>query len=118
LCDFEQGGADAVLVADAHLVVAEPVNCEVLTELAVDEIVALKLVAPIAVRVELIDVHGALLAAVPGAIALSVPVDIHPSDLARTLHCLFPYPGEDGPSVPTDFARHSDVDRHQPGVPP
>jgi hypothetical protein len=53
--DLEHGGADAVLVADAHLRVAEPVDCEVLTELAEDE-----LVAPVAVRVELIDVDGAL----------------------------------------------------------
>ena len=58
--DLEHGGADAVLVANAHLRVAEPIDREVLTELAEDEIVALQLVAPVAVRVELIDVDGAL----------------------------------------------------------
>ena len=85
LGDLEQGGADAVPVADAHLVVAEPVDGEVLTELAEDEVVALQLLAPVVVRVELIDVHRALLAPVPGAIALAVAVDVQPSDLTRTL---------------------------------
>ncbi len=113
LRDLEQGGADAVLVADAHLVVTEPVHREVLTELAEDEIVALQLIAPVAVRVELIDVHGTMLTSVPGAIALAVPVDIQPSDPARTRYCLFPDPREDGPPPPADLARHPDVDRHQ-----
>ena len=42
LSDLEQGGADAILVADAYLVVAKPVDGEVLTELAEDEVVALQ----------------------------------------------------------------------------
>ena len=100
LGDLEQGGADAVPVADAHLVVAEPVDREVLAELAEDEVVALQLLAPVTVRVELIDVHGALLAPVPGAIALAVAVDVQPSDQTRTLNRLLPDPGEDGPSLP------------------
>ena len=53
-----------------------PSDREVLPELAEDEVVALQLVAPVAVRVELIDVHRALLAPVPGAIALAVAVDV------------------------------------------
>jgi hypothetical protein len=114
LCDLEQSGADAIPVADAHLVVAEPVNGEVLTELAEDEVVAVQLFAPVTVRIELIHVHGSLLASVTGAIALAVAVDIQPSDQTRTLNCLLPDPRENGPSLPPDFARHPDVDRCKP----
>jgi hypothetical protein len=80
LCNLEQSGADAIPVADAHLVVAQPVDGEVLTELAEDEVVAVQLLAPVAVRVELIHVHGTLLAPMASAIALAVAVDIRPSD--------------------------------------
>ena len=48
LRDLEQRRADAIAVADAHLVVVEPVDREVLTELAEDEVVAVELLAPIA----------------------------------------------------------------------
>ncbi len=107
LRDLEQRGADAIAVADAHLVVVEPVDGEVLTELAEDEVVAVELLAPIAVRVELVHVHGALLAPVPGEIALAVAVDVQPSDQTRTLDCFLPDPREDRPPLPPDLSSAS-----------
>ena len=115
MADLEQGRADAVAVADADLVVTEPIDREVLTELAEDEVIAVQLLAPVTVRIELIDIHGPLLTPVPGAIALSVAVDVQPSDQPRILDRLLPDPGEDGPSLPADFAWHAHVDGHKSG---
>src|SRR6185369_14196621 len=53
---LEQRRADLVPVADTHLVVVEPVDGEVLTELPEHEVVALEVLAPVAVRTELVDV--------------------------------------------------------------
>ena len=83
LGDLEDGGADPVAVADADLVVAQPVDGEVLAELPVDEVVAAELALPVAVGVELVDEDGALLAAVPGEVALAVAVDVEPAHAAR-----------------------------------
>ena len=77
--DLEDRGADPVAVADADLVVAQPLDGEVLAELAVDEVVAAELALPVAVGVELVDEHGPLLAAVPGQVALAVAVDVEPA---------------------------------------
>ena len=72
----KSGGADPVAVADADLVVAEPLDREVLAELSVDEVVSSELALPVAVRVDLVDEDGALLAAVPREVALAVAVDV------------------------------------------
>ena len=82
LGDLEHGRADPVAVADADLVVAQPFDGEVLAELPVDEVVAAELALPVAVRVDLVDEHGALLAAVAGQIALAVAVDVELADAA------------------------------------
>ena len=62
--DLEHRAADPVPVADAHLVVGQSLDGEVLAELAVTEVVAAELLLPVAVRVHLVDEHRALLAAV------------------------------------------------------
>ena len=80
LGDLEDSGADPVAVADAHLVVAQSLDGEVLAELSVDEVAPSELAFPVPVRVDLVDEHRALLAAVPGEIALTVAVDV---ELAR-----------------------------------
>ena len=64
LADFEEGGADLVAVADANLVVAEPLDGEVLAELSVDEVVSSELALPVAIRIDLVDEDGTLLTAV------------------------------------------------------
>src|SRR6266536_5599047 len=72
LSDLEIRVADPVAVSDADLVVAETLDGEVLTELAVHEVVAPELPLPVAIRVELVHEDRALLAAVPGQVALPV----------------------------------------------
>jgi hypothetical protein len=81
LRDFERRSADAVAVADADLVVGETLDGEVLAELAVAEIAPSELSLLVAVRVDLVDEHGAVLAAVREPVGLVVPVDVD----ARTI---------------------------------
>ena len=64
LGDLEQRGADPVAVADADLVVGEPLDREVLAELPVHEVVAPELALPVAVRRDLVDEDRSMLAAV------------------------------------------------------
>ena len=53
--DLEGGGADLVAVTDADLVVAQPLDGEVLTELAVLEVLASQMLGPMSVGVQLVD---------------------------------------------------------------
>src|SRR5262245_57943310 len=72
LSDLEQSPADLITIADADGVVRQPFDGEVLAELSVDEVGPLELLLPIAIRVDLIDEDGALLAAVAAQVALTV----------------------------------------------
>ena len=76
--------ADLVAIADAHLVIGESLHGEVLAELAVDEVVSSELALPVAIGVDLVDEHGALLPAVPGEIALTITLDVELADAAGT----------------------------------
>ena len=71
--------ADPVPVADAYLVVRQPVDCEVLPELAVAEVVAAEMLLPVPVRLDLVDQHGPLLAAVTVEVPWPVTVDVQPA---------------------------------------
>ena len=114
LRDLEDRGADPVAVADADLVVAESLDREVLAELSVDEVVSSKLAFPVPVRVDLVDEHRTLLAAVPGEIALTVAVDVEPAHPARAADGLLEDAREHGLPLPGHVLRHADVDRPQP----
>src|SRR5947199_10443898 len=74
LGDLEQRAADLITVADAHCIVGQSFDREVLTELSMDEVGPLQLVLPIAIRFDLIDEDGALLTPVPRHVALTVSV--------------------------------------------
>ena len=63
------------------------------------------------VGLDLVDEHGALLAAVPGQVALPVAVDVEPADHLRPVDRALPDAGVDGPAAPGDVLRHPDVDR-------
>src|SRR5262249_52838252 len=63
LRDLEHRAPDLVSIADAHLIVAQPLDGEVLAELSVDEVASLKFPLPVSVGVDLVDEHGTLLAA-------------------------------------------------------
>jgi len=69
------------------------------------------LLLPIAIRFDLVDKDGALLASVAGEVALTVSVQIQPSDPAAARHRILPDPGVDSAPLPLDVARKSDVHR-------
>ena len=114
LADLEQRRADAVAVPDADLVVGQAFDREVLAELAVREVVAFEELRPVAVGFDLVDVHGAVDAAVPLQVALPVAVDVEAADHLRPVNRAFPDAGVDGPAFPLDVLRQADVDRQQP----
>ena len=114
LADLEQRRTDAVAVADADLVIGEPVDGEVLAELAVGEIVAIEKLLPVAVGLDLVDEHGTVDAAVAVQVALPVAVDVEATDPPPTLDGVLPDARVDGPALPLDIARHADVHRQQP----
>ena len=76
LRDLEDGIADLVAIADAHLVIGESFHGEVLAELAVHEVVSSELALPVPIGVDLVNEHCALLPAVPGEIALTITLDV------------------------------------------
>src|ERR1700688_1815230 len=76
LGDLEQRAADPVTIADADLVIGKAIDGEVLAELTILEIMPLQLLLPVAVGIELIDHHGAMLSAVPCQVSLSVAVEV------------------------------------------
>src|SRR4051794_25629886 len=113
LGDLEERAADPVAVADAYLVVAEPFHREVLAELPVDEVASSQLVLPVAIRLDLIDEDGALLAAVPGTITLAVAVHVELADAASAADGILVDAGEHALPLPRHVLGHADVDRQQ-----
>lgn len=93
LGDLEDRRADPVAVPHAHLVVGEPVDGEVLTEVAVDEVVPSEVSGPVTVGVGLVDQHGPHLAAVTAQVALSVALDVEAPDAAGAGHRALEDPG-------------------------
>jgi hypothetical protein len=65
LSDFEQRATDLITVADAHGIVGQSFDREVLAELFEDEVGPLQLPLPIAIRFDLIDEDSALLTPCP-----------------------------------------------------
>ncbi len=115
LADFEERRADPVAVTDADVVVGEPFDGEVLTELPVGEVVAAEELLPVAVGLDLVDEHRAVDAAVSSEVALAVAVDVQPPNNPPTVDGLLPDAGVDGASFPLDVTRQADVHRQQPG---
>ena len=113
LGDLEQRLADAVAVPDADLVVRQALDGEVLAELAVGEVVASELALPVAVGVDLVDEHRAMLAAVREPVSLVVAVDVDAADHPRAVDRLLPDRRPDGLALPFDLSRSADVDREQ-----
>jgi hypothetical protein len=113
LGDLEQRGADPVAVADADLVVAQPLHREVLAELPIDEVASSQLVLPVAIRVDLIDEDGALLTAVPGEISLAVAVHVELANATRAADGILVDAREHGLPLPRHLLGQADVDRQQ-----
>ena len=110
LGDLEDRFTDPVAVADADLVVGESLHGEVLAELAVAEVVSLQLLLPVAIRLDLVDEHGAVLASVCGSVGLVVAVDVDPPDHPWTVDGLLPDRRADGLALPGDVSGSPDVE--------
>jgi hypothetical protein len=113
LGELEQRAADPVAVADAGLVVAEPLHGEVFAELPVDEVASPQLALPVAIGLDLVDEDRALLAAVAGEVTLAVALHVEPADATGAADGLLEDAREHGPALPRHLLRHADVDRQQ-----
>jgi hypothetical protein len=111
LSDLEKCGADLITVADAHRIVGQSFDREVLAELSVDEVSPLQLLLPIAIRFDLIHEDGSLLTTVPGQVPLTISLEIQPTDATPTTQEIFPDPGVYSAPLPRDVARKPDVHR-------
>ncbi len=72
-----------------------------------------KLAFPIAVRVDLVNEHRPLLAAVARQISLTVTVNVEPPHPVGTGHRVLEDPRKDRPALPRHILRQADVDRQQ-----
>ena len=113
LADLEERAADPVAVADADLVVGQPLDREVLAELPVDEVVPAQLALPVAIGVALVDEHGPLLPAVAAEVALAVAVHVQPAHAPGAADRVLVDAREHGLAPPRHVLRHADVDRQQ-----
>src|SRR5208283_1426620 len=73
---FKFSTTDAVLIADAHLVIRKSLNGEVFSKLPVDEVITSEKTSPVVIGVHLINKNGAVLPSVTGKIGLRVTIDI------------------------------------------
>jgi hypothetical protein len=110
---LEQGAADPISIADAHFIIGQSFNGEVLAELPVDEVGPFQLLLPIAVRFDLVDIDRALFPAVSGQVALTIAVDIQSANATAARHGMLPDRGVHRATLPRDVARKSDVYREQ-----
>ncbi len=110
LAHLDNRAANPEAVADAHLLVAQPVDGEVLAELAHGESGAAEVLGPVPVGVELIDHDGALLAAMADEVGLLVPHKAEPAGPDPGGDGLLPDRGSNDTTAPLDVAGLADVD--------
>ena len=70
----------------------------------------LQLLLPVAVRIQLIDKHSAMLSTVTVQITLCITIDIEPSNQAPSPHSLLPHGHIDSPTAPCDLMGLTHVD--------
>jgi hypothetical protein len=109
LCHFKYRVTNAVLIANAYLVVRESLNCEVFSELAEDEVTAREDAFPVMIGVHLINKNGALLPTVTSEIALRIANNVELAHHSSVIHGRFPDRGTDGLTVPCHVARKTDI---------
>ena len=83
----------------------------VLAELSVNEVSPPQLLLPVTIRFDLVDEDRALLASVPGEVALTISVEIQHADAAAATHWSLPDRGVYKATLPLDVARKADIHR-------
>jgi hypothetical protein len=112
LSDLDDCAADPEAIADADLVIGEALHCEVLAEVPGHEIRPRKIARPVAVGFELVDHERTLLAAMAAEVALAVTIEVQPAGDNPSGHRCLPDRRPDGPTLPRDILRKSDIDRN------
>jgi hypothetical protein len=115
LRNLKYRAADSVPVSNADLIVRKAVDGKILSELSVLEVTSAKLRLPIAIGLELVDHHGALLASVALKIRLAVAIQIQSPSNDTVGYGVLPDGGADAPAPPFNFAWKTDVDRQKCG---
>ena len=110
LRDFEQRAANPIAVADAHVVIGQPINGKVLAELPVREVISAELLLPELIQLDLIDENRPLLAPMPGEIALSIAIDVEAARHATALNRALPDTGVNSLASPRDVTRQANID--------
>src|SRR5262249_14995447 len=110
---LEQCAANPITVAYANLIVRQSLHREVLAELSKYEVLSPQLPFPKALRIDLVDENGSVLATVTLQIPLAIAVDVQPSYLTATPDRVLPHGRAHGLTFPFDFARQTNVHREQ-----
>ncbi len=115
LRDLKDRAANPISVSYADIAVCQSFDREVFAELAGFEIRPPEEVRPVSIRVDLIDHHRALFAAVGNKIRLAVSGQIEAAGKHPAMHRTFPNRGPDQFATPGHVARHAHIDRDNPG---
>ena len=106
---FKDHVANAIPIANAHLVIGKSLDREVFSELAEDEVTASENAFPVAIGLDLINENGALFPTVAAEIALPVAHNIELAHHSAALHWRFPNGGTDRLAVPCHIAWEADI---------
>jgi hypothetical protein len=82
--------ADAVSIADAHLVIGKSLDGEVFSELAESKVAAIQKALPVVVRIHLVDEYGAVLPSMARQIGLRIPLNIESAHHLPSINRRFP----------------------------
>jgi hypothetical protein len=107
---LEHRATDAVAIADATWSSASPSTVKILAELSVHKIIARELLLPAAVGIELVDEHRPLSSAMPGAVTVSVGVDVQAAHRPQAGDPFLPHRSVHRPAPPGDTPWHAYID--------
>jgi hypothetical protein len=106
---FKQGAADPVAIPDADLVIGKTIDCQILAELAILEVVTLEVRLPVAIGVELINHHSTMFSAVACEIALTITIKIETARHHPACYGSLPDSSVDYFALPFDIGWKADV---------
>jgi hypothetical protein len=106
---FKQCATNPVAISNADLVIGKAIDGKVLSELAILEVVPLKLLLPIAIGVELINQHSTMLSPMACKIALTITVKIETSRHHPACYGSLPDSGADHFALPFHIGRNADI---------
>jgi hypothetical protein len=106
---LKQRAADPVAISDADLVIGKAIDCQVLAELTILEVVTLEVCLPVAIGVELIDHHSTVLSAVTCDVALTITVEIETARHHPACYGPLPDSSVDDLALPFDIGWKADV---------